>query len=183
MLNGKNLVWQPDITNTLGRVDGEFTYTYSTSAATFTPGTEQFNNLAGASYAVGARYNGDTAVILSPLINLAGFLLLGATYSYVRRWFANATWYTSYGGGAGWSNTTGTTTDIPYVGVAQADDPEAVLSFGAIAVKGDLGNEMLVLDVGQDMMLTTDASVGTEPQFKLGQEVLALLNSKKLFEV
>lgn len=188
LFSNKDIMWMPTYPeNVFGGTTGEFTYTYSVAGGLFAAQADYFYQLSGYAYPTGQSYNGQQAVKLITAPNRSGFLMMGPAYTYVRRYFANATWYTSYGGGTSWNagngNANGKTNELPYIGVNQADDPDASLSFGAIAIEGQLGREMLIVDVGQDMELTTGSAVGTEPQFKVNAAMLAQFSMTRLIEV
>lgn len=147
-------------------------------------GVSRFYQMNGVAFATGGYSAASTPTALGVLNGqYGGLYMINPAYSYTRRWFANATWYTSYGGGQNWANGNANETcvELPYVDVNQVDDPDAVLAFGAIAISTEQSSEMMLMDIGIDLTLTTDTAVGTEPAFTCSQEVMNTLVTTKSY--
>lgn len=163
-----------------------FTQNVETGFISIRPTGENFYRLGGATWPSQSSYSEtSTPTDVGTLTSLGGLLMINPTYNSQRTWFANATWYNSYSGGQMWwnGNQNEVSIGLPYVVTTAADDPQANLVFGAIAVSSDLTSEMVIVDVGADLQLTSDTAVGTEPTFTCSQQMLDALSMQKSFAV
>ncbi|QYW03059.1 hypothetical protein pEaSNUABM13_00100 [Erwinia phage pEa_SNUABM_13] len=189
LFGGKSVKLRPKSTmgGRTGTSTDYFDYTQSITPGFISlgSGVSRFWTMPGVSFPVGAGYyENSTPTALGALrTEYGGLYMINPQYNYTRTWFANATWYTSYGSGQNWRNGTPNEVcvELPYIDVTQADDPDAALSFGAIAVATEQSSELMVMDIGSDLTLTTGTSVGTQPAFTCSSAVLAALVTTKSY--
>lgn len=186
LFNGSVLKHTPAPQSKWGRTDSAYqdttTYNQGIESGFFASGEGYQDNFSRLSLSTtfNTTFNGSTVIdIASSLKNQGGILLLNPTYSWARQWFANATWYSTNGGSYNWLDSSAQkSVGLPYIVTTQADDPDATLSFGAVAVSHSLAREIIQLDIGvdKDLMPNTDTQIGTEPTFTCSTEVLSIIN-------